>query len=87
MSIDQLVAEALSLPVQERAFVAESLWQSVDDPFEASVQMDDATATALARRDDGQAAAMTIEYPPAIEGEARAQIFTTRPRTEIEKGA
>lgn len=54
MSIDQIVAEALRLPVEQRAFVAESLWESIEDPFEAGVQMDDATATALAIERDRQ---------------------------------
>jgi hypothetical protein len=72
MSIDQLVAEALSLPVQERAFVAESLWQSIDDPFEASVQMDDATATALAIERDRQME--TGEVTPVLHDEMMARL-------------
>ena len=54
MSIDEIVAEALRLPVEQRALVAESLWESLDDPFEASVPMDDAAATALAIERDRQ---------------------------------
>jgi putative addiction module component (TIGR02574 family) len=36
MSIDQITAEALQLPPKERAFLAESLWESLSDPFEVA---------------------------------------------------
>jgi len=35
MSIDQIAAEALRLPPRERALLAESLWESLEDPFKA----------------------------------------------------
>ena len=33
MSIEQIAAEALRLPPRERALLAESLWESLGDPF------------------------------------------------------
>ena len=48
MSIDQIAAEALRLPPQERALLAESLWESLEDPFEAGAE-ESAIAMALER--------------------------------------
>ena len=48
MSIDQIAAEALRLPAKERAMLAESLWESLTDPYKAPSQPDDAEALALA---------------------------------------
>ena len=33
MSLDQIVAEAMRLPANEKALLAESLWESLGDPF------------------------------------------------------
>ena len=48
MSIDQIAAEALRLPPQERAMLAESLWESLTDPFEVGAEADDAETVTLA---------------------------------------
>ncbi|MDB6023285.1 MAG: hypothetical protein JWQ04_3142 [Pedosphaera sp.] len=66
MSIEQLAAEALRLPPAQRALLAESLWESLEDPFEAPVQMEDAAALKLARERDrelesGQVQALSHE--------------------------
>jgi hypothetical protein len=34
MTIEQLVPEALKLPSRERALLAASLWESLEDPYE-----------------------------------------------------
>jgi putative addiction module component (TIGR02574 family) len=52
MSIDQIASEALRLPARERAQLAGSLWESLEDPSAASVQMDDAAIAALALERD-----------------------------------
>lgn len=52
MSIDQIASEALHLPARERALLAGSLWESLEDPSAASVQMDDAAIVALALERD-----------------------------------
>jgi hypothetical protein len=47
MSIDQIAPEALKLPARERALLAASLWESIEDPFEISVDFDDESALNL----------------------------------------
>ena len=54
MSIDQIAAEALRLPPKERALLAESLWESLTDPFEIAAAGDDSELTALALERDRQ---------------------------------
>jgi hypothetical protein len=67
MSIEQIVAEALRLPVEQRAQVAESLWESLEDPSAAGAQIDDAAATALAIERDRQME--TGEVTPVLHDE------------------
>lgn len=52
MSIEQIAAEALRLPPKERAMLAESLWESLGDPFKAAASADEAEAIALAAARD-----------------------------------
>ena len=52
MSIDQIAPEALKLPTRERALLAASLWESIEDPFEISVDLDDESALNLAEERD-----------------------------------
>jgi hypothetical protein len=52
MSIDEIAPEALKLPARERALLAASLWESVEDPFELSVDFDDDAALRLAEERD-----------------------------------
>ena len=54
MSIDQIAAEALRLPPKERAMLAESLWESLVDPFKIPAESDDNEALALALERDRQ---------------------------------
>lgn len=54
MSIDQIVSEALRLPVKQRALLAESLWESIEDPFDANVAIDDNAEAVLAVERDRQ---------------------------------
>ncbi len=51
VSIDQIEAEALRLPAQERAILAESLWESLGDPFEIRAESEDAAAALALERD------------------------------------
>jgi hypothetical protein len=61
MSVDQIASEALRLSPRQRALLAESLWESLNDPNESP-------ATA----DEGQALAEAIERDRQIEaGEVR----------------
>jgi putative addiction module component (TIGR02574 family) len=54
MSIDQIASEALRLPPKERAILAESLWESLGDPFEGQAAGDEAETTSLAAERDRQ---------------------------------
>lgn len=54
MSIEQIAAEALRLSPKQRALLAESLWESLGDPFEASTDIDDAETLRLAIERDRQ---------------------------------
>jgi Putative addiction module component len=54
MSIEQLTSEALGLAPEQRARLAESLWESLGDPFQASADMSEDAALALAQERDRQ---------------------------------
>jgi putative addiction module component (TIGR02574 family) len=72
MSIDQIAAEALRLPRQERAKLAESLWESLVDPFEVPAATDDVEALALAAERDRQLE--TGEVRPLTHEEMMARL-------------
>ena len=54
MSIERIAAEALRLPAMERAMLAESLWESLVDPFKVPALADDSEAVALATERERQ---------------------------------
>jgi len=54
MSIDQIAAAALRLPPEKRAILAESLWESLADPFTVGGEGEDPDAIALAIERDRQ---------------------------------
>ena len=54
MSIEEIAAAALRLPPKERAMLAESLWESLMDPFKVPAGGEDQDATALATERDRQ---------------------------------
>jgi putative addiction module component (TIGR02574 family) len=54
VSIDQIAAEALRLPPKERAMLAQSLWESLVDPYAVADAADDAEFAALAVERDRQ---------------------------------
>jgi putative addiction module component (TIGR02574 family) len=60
MSIDQIAAEALRLSPSERAMLAESLWESLSDPFEA-VESDEPSTIQLAAERDRQIEAGAVQ--------------------------
>jgi putative addiction module component (TIGR02574 family) len=61
MSIDQIAAEALRLPPRDRAMLAESLWESLVDPFEAPAAADEDQLAALALERDRQMEAGEVQ--------------------------
>jgi Putative addiction module component len=72
MSIDQIAAEALRLPVKQRVLLAQSLWESLADPFESAEGIDEAGALALARERDRQIEAG--EVSPVSHAEMMARL-------------
>jgi hypothetical protein len=72
MSIDQIAAEALRLTPKQRAMLAESLWESLGDPFEALGKMDEAQAVSLALERDRQME--TGEAQPVAHTEMMARL-------------
>jgi putative addiction module component (TIGR02574 family) len=72
MSIEQLAAEALRLPAKERALLAESLWESLADPFLAPASADDSEAVALALERERQLE--TGEVQPLSHEELMARL-------------
>jgi len=54
VSIDQIAPEALRLPTRERALLAASLWESIEDPYVLAVDRSDEDAIALALARDAE---------------------------------
>jgi putative addiction module component (TIGR02574 family) len=71
MSIDQIAVEALRLSPRERALLAGSLWESLEDPFAAAAEMDEGAVVALALERDKQIEAGQVEAVPHSEMMAR----------------
>jgi hypothetical protein len=72
MSIDQIAAEALRLPPKQRALLAESLWESLADPFAAPGDADEAGALAQALERDRQMEAGEVQ--PISHAELMARL-------------
>ena len=54
MNIDQIAPEALRLPPRERALLAASLWESVEDPYAVAADRSDEDAISLALARDAE---------------------------------
>lgn len=52
VNIEDIAPEALKLPVRERALLAASLWESIEDPYDLASGLDDEEALATAIRRD-----------------------------------
>ncbi len=53
MNIDQIASEALQLDSKDRAILAETIWESLEDPYIAAPDVSDKEAVRLAhQRDD-----------------------------------
>ncbi len=48
MSLDQIIPAALQLSAKERALLAASLWESIEDPYVRGGQRSDQDAVSLA---------------------------------------
>ncbi len=54
MNIDQIASEALRLSPQDRAVLAETIWESLEDPYANFSDMPDEEAIALAKQRDDE---------------------------------
>ena len=72
MSIDQIASEALRLSPKQRALLAESLWESLEDPFKGPGEVDQSAALALALERDRQLEAG--EAQPVLHDEMMARV-------------
>lgn len=52
MKIDEIAPQALSLPLRDRARLAASLWESLEDPYELAADLTDDDAIRLAETRD-----------------------------------
>ena len=52
MNIDQIAIEALRLSSQDRAILAETIWESLEDPYCLSSVISDEEAIVLAKQRD-----------------------------------
>gem|GEM_PF-252416 len=60
MKIDQIAPEALRLPAKERAILAASLWESIEDPYDLAAERTDAEAIKLAIERDEEIESGTV---------------------------
>lgn len=72
MSIDQIAPEALRLPARERALLAASLWESVEDPYALAPERSDEDALALALARDAELESGAVA--PISHGELMARL-------------
>lgn len=54
MSLDEIAPAALRLPAKERALLAASLWESIEDPYALTIDQSDEDAIALALARDAE---------------------------------
>jgi putative addiction module component (TIGR02574 family) len=61
MNIEQLASQALKLSPQDRAALAEVIWESLDDPYKAMPEASDDEAIRLAMRRDAELASGLVQ--------------------------
>ncbi len=61
MTVDQIASEALRLPPKQRAMLAESLWESLVDPYKLPAEQDDAETIRVALERDRQLEAGEVQ--------------------------
>lgn len=61
MSLDQITPDALRLPPKERAELALSLWESLEDSFDLTCERSDDEALAVASKRDDELASGAIQ--------------------------
>lgn len=61
MSIDKIASDVLRLPPEQRAMLAEALWESLSDPYMSPAEQDDAESIKIALERDRQLEAREVE--------------------------
>ena len=61
MNIDQLANEALKLDPKSRAILAETIWESLEDPYLVSSDVTDEESISLAMKRDEEPEPGTVE--------------------------
>jgi hypothetical protein len=54
MNIDQIASEALQLDPKDRAILAETIWESLEDPYIVSPDISDEKSIILAKQRDDE---------------------------------
>ena len=54
MGIDQIASEALRLSPHDRAMLAQTIWESLEDPYIVPSELSDDEAIALAKQRDAE---------------------------------
>ncbi len=72
MSIDQIASEALRLPAKDRAMLAESLWESLSDPYKLPAERGDAETVVLALERDRQIESGEVQ--PVLHDEMMSRV-------------
>jgi hypothetical protein len=62
MSLDQIAPVALRLPPEERALLAASLWESIEDPYSLAIDQSDEDALTLAQARDTELEAGKVSF-------------------------
>lgn len=66
MSLDQLLAEAMRLPANEKALLAGSLWETLGDPFRTGEGEQDDVKLALERDCEVESGHVTTISPDEL---------------------
>ncbi len=75
MSIDQIASEALRLNPHDRAILAETIWESLEDPFFSFSEFSDEDAIMIAKQKDREIELKDIE--PLSHQELMARLRDT----------
>ncbi len=54
MSIDQITSEVLRMSPHDRAIIAETIWESLEDPYKFSTDISEEEAISLALQRDNE---------------------------------
>ncbi|MGZ5012037.1 MAG: addiction module protein [Methylobacter sp.] len=61
MCIDQIASDALRLSPHDRAMLAQTIWESLEDPYIVSPELSDEEALTLAKQRDAEIESGEVE--------------------------